>query len=315
MTRRSHGTLLSSAAVQQAGADGATRVAPIDPSVRLERALEAAVGKMTTGDDCPPALGAAIRHAVFPGGQRLRPRLCYEVARAVAGELPAAADCVAVAIELLPCASLVHDDLPCFDDAALRRGRPSVHAAFGEPIAVLVGDALIVAGFESVADLAHVRPAAAGPVLRLLARSVGAPSGLVAGQAWESEPDADLARYHRAKTAAIFEAATMAGALVADGDPAPWQALGRAIGEAYQVADDISDATGSEAAVGKPVGRDRELARPSAVRKLGLAASRELLDAHIAAAVESIPSCRGHERLASLVRATLCAFRPDGPTR
>lgn len=310
MSRTSHET--AATAVSRAPAAGVGRE---QTGARLERALEQAVDRMTAGGDCPPALREAIRHAVFPGGQRLRPRLCYEVARAVCGEVPAEADCIAVAIELLHCASLVHDDLPCFDDAATRRGLPSVHAAFGEPIAVLVGDALIVAGFESVADLARTRPFDVAPVVRVLAQAVGAPSGLVAGQAWESEDDADLGRYHRAKTAAIFEAATMSGALVAGGDPAPWRELGRAIGEAYQVADDIGDATGSAVAMGKPVGRDDALARPSAVRMLGIDESERLLESHIESAVTSIPACRGRERLAALVHATLGAFRPRAATR
>ena len=100
---------------------------------------------------CPPRLADALRYAVFPGGARIRPRLCLAVAPACGDDDPAASDAAAAAIELLHCASLVHDDLPCFDDADLRRGRPSVHRAFGEPLAVLAGDALIVLAFETLA--------------------------------------------------------------------------------------------------------------------------------------------------------------------
>ena len=99
----------------------------------------------------PPLLASALRYAVFPGGHRIRPQLCLAVARACGDERSRSADAAAAAIELLHCASLVHDDLPCFDDADMRRGKPSVHAQFGEPIAVLAGDALIVLAFETLA--------------------------------------------------------------------------------------------------------------------------------------------------------------------
>jgi geranylgeranyl pyrophosphate synthase len=102
-------------------------------------------------------LAAAMRHAVFPGGARIRPQLCLAVARACGDSDPALADAAAAAIELLHCASLVHDDLPCFDDAPLRRGRASVHCAFGERLAVLAGDALIVQAFQTLGG--HFRPA------------------------------------------------------------------------------------------------------------------------------------------------------------
>ena len=95
-----------------------------------------------------------LRYAVFPGGARIRPRLCLAVAQACGEDQPAVTDAAAAAIELLHCASLVHDDLPCFDDAPLRRGKPSVHRAFGERLAVLAGDALIVLAFETLARAA-----------------------------------------------------------------------------------------------------------------------------------------------------------------
>ena len=105
-------------------------------------------------------------------------------------------------------------------------------------------------------------------------RAVGAPSGIAAGQAWECEPAADLAEYHRAKTGALFAGATLAGAAAAGADPAPWRELGERLGEAYQVADDIRDAAGDPDELGKPVGRDLELGRQSAVLTLGARAAR-----------------------------------------
>ena len=122
----------------------------MDAVSRIERTLTAALD-MAGGPGGPPLLAAAMRHAVFPRGARIRPRLCLAVAAACGDDDPAAANGAAAAIELLHCASLVHDDLPCFDNADTRRGRPSVHRAYGEPLAVLAGDALIVLAFQTIA--------------------------------------------------------------------------------------------------------------------------------------------------------------------
>src|SRR5689334_15320992 len=122
----------------------------MDAMGRIEQALFSAVDR-AAGAGCPPRLAAAMHHAVFPRGARIRPRLCLSVARACGEDDPGLADAAAASIELLHCASLVHDDLPCFDDAVVRRGRPSVHKAFGESLAVLAGDALIVLAFQTLA--------------------------------------------------------------------------------------------------------------------------------------------------------------------
>ena len=119
----------------------------MDPMTRIEAGLNLAFTR-THAPPAPPLLAAAMRHAVFPRGARVRPRLCLAVAAACGDDHPEAADAAACAIEFLHCASLVHDDLPCFDDAATRRGKPSVHAAYGAPLAVLAGDALIVLAFQ-----------------------------------------------------------------------------------------------------------------------------------------------------------------------
>src|SRR5690606_4019842 len=141
----------------------------------------------------------------------------------------------------LHCASLVHDDLPCFDDADTRRGRPSVHRAYGQPLAVLAGDALIVLAFQNVAGVAASSWRRA-EVTALVGRAVCASSGIIGGQAWECEDEIDVARYHRAKTGALFAAATAAGAAAAGDDPNLWRTVGETLGEAYQIADDIRDA-------------------------------------------------------------------------
>src|SRR5262249_55201323 len=144
-----------------------------------------------------------------------------------------------------------------------------VHRTFGEPLAVLAGDALIVLAFQSLVR-GSFAPQRLGMLLLTVSRSVGVPSGIVAGQAWECEPEVDLTHYHQEKTEALFAAATMAGAASAGSEAEPWRAFGENIGAAYQVADDIRDAAAEPDEIGKPTGRDAVLSRPSMVVELGL---------------------------------------------
>lgn len=274
---------------------------------RIERALEGAVDAVAPG--APPALVAALRSAVFPGGMRVRPRLCLAVAEACGGADPALADGAACAIELLHCASLVHDDLPCFDDADTRRGLPSVHQAHGQALAVLAGDGLIVLGFETLAR-AGAHSAHLAPLLLMLARASGAPHGLVAGQAWECEPHASLATYHRAKTASLFALATTAGALASGAPPEPWRLLGDSLGEAYQVADDIRDAALGSAELGKPAGRDLALGRPSAALRHGVGGALGRVEALVSGAINAIPPCRERAALRELILAEMRRLLP-----
>ncbi|MGL5116020.1 MAG: polyprenyl synthetase family protein [Beijerinckiaceae bacterium] len=278
---------------------------------RIESALMAALSS-TEASPCPPKLANALHAAVFPGGHRLRPRLALSCAMACGDRDPAAADAAAAAIELLHCGSLVHDDLPCFDDADLRRGLPSIHVAFGEPIAVLVGDTLIVSAFETIARGMTKAPHRIAPMIRVIAEATGAPHGICAGQAWESEQVAPLKTYHRAKTGALFAAATAAGALASGGDPAAWKDLGWRLGEAYQVADDIKDVALSPAAMGKPAGQDEIHGRPNAARELGLEGAVRHLKGMMAGVVDSIPACPGREHLVAAIRAETNRFLPAG---
>ena len=268
---------------------------------RIEQALATAIA---TGEapGCPPKLAGAIRHAVFPGGARIRPQLCLAVAQACGDDDPALSEAAASAIELLHCASLVHDDLPCFDDSPLRRGRASVHYAYGESLAVLAGDALIVLAFQTVAASAARSPQRLAALIATIAAGVGMPAGIVAGQAWECEPKASLAEYQRAKTGALFAAATMAGAQAAGACAAPWRALGEWLGEAYQAADDIRDVVGDPRVLGKPIGQDVALLRPSAATELGLEGAIAHFDRLVACAVEAVPACKGADQLRMLVR-------------
>lgn len=275
---------------------------------RIEQSLAAAIAH-AEAPGCPPKLAGAICHAVFPGGARIRPQLCLAVAAACGDSDPLMADAAAVAIELLHCASLVHDDLPCFDDAPVRRGRASVHYAYGESLAVLAGDALIVLAFST---LARAESARLGPVLKTLADGTGMPFGIVAGQAWESESRVSLVAYQRAKTGALFEAATVAGAQAAGADPTPWRALGTWLGEAYQVADDIRDVVADPQLIGKPVGQDAAFGRPSAARQLGLEGAVAHFNHLITQASASIPDCPGAANLRALLQAESERLLPLG---
>ena len=275
---------------------------------RVEAALQAAVGRADT-PTAPPLLARALRYAVFPGGARVRPLLCLAVAKACGDDQPAISDAAAAAVELLHCASLVHDDLPCFDNAATRRGKASVHAVYGEPIALLAGDALIVMAFERLALGGAAAPLRLASLIGTIARGVGAPSGIVAGQAWESEPSAPLEIYHQAKTGALFVAATMSGAIAAGADAGPWRALGETLGAAYQVADDLLDAV-QAAECDKPVGQDALLQRPSAVASHGIKGALAQLNALVEQAVESVPACDGAQEMRALVRLTAMRLAP-----
>lgn len=282
----------------------------MDVTGRIEGALQAALaprqvkGRIRRG---PPGLEEALEYAVFPGGHRIRPRLALSVALACGDPDPDAADGAAAAIELLHCASLVHDDLPCFDDAHTRRGKPSVHSAYGEPLALLVGDALIVAAFETLALRASKRAERLAELVRIVGAAVGTPCGIVAGQAWECEPEPDLAAYHRAKTGALFAGATVAGAVAAGGEATHWYRLGARLGEAYQVADDLSDAVGDAADIGKPVGRDAILDRPSAVRALGVEGAQARLKTLVTEALDSIPECIGRDQLRAAIKTEVAS--------
>ena len=263
----------------------------MDNTQRIEAALEAAVAAQE-GPDGPPRLAAAIRHSVFPGGARIRPHLTLAVAQACGADDLTIAAAAGAAIELMHCASLVHDDLPCFDNAATRRGRPSVFAAYGERLAV----------YQSLAVAASAKPERLGPLVATLSAGVAAPSGIVAGQAWECEPRVALTEYQRAKTGALFVAATVSGAQAAGVAADPWRALGEWLGEAYQVADDIRDVALDAESLGKPQGQDVTHGRPSSAAELGLSGAIQYFDQLIAYASASIPSCRGSAQLRTLVR-------------
>jgi geranylgeranyl diphosphate synthase, type II len=272
----------------------------MDAGKRIERELERAI-VYATAQGCPPKIACAIRDSIFPGGARIRPRLALAVAFACGDKNPAAVDGAAAAIEILHCASLVHDDMPCFDNAETRRGRPAIHKAYSEPVALLAGDALIVLAFETITRACLLTPHLIAPILTTVSRAVGTPNGIIAGQAWESEPQIDLRTYHRTKTGALFMAATAVGAIASEADPQPWLGFGDALGVAYQIADDLHDYASSCADMGKPVGQDAANGRPNAAAANGVEATLQHLKQQVAAAVAAVPECKGGDALKAMV--------------
>ncbi len=261
-------------------------------------------------DPAPPKLAAALNYSVFPGGARVRPQLALSVSIACADDNPKLSNACAVAIELIHCASLIHDDLPCFDDANLRRGKPSVHKAFDEPIAVLSGDALIMMAFEILGISSEATPHRLPALIAALGRSGGMPFGICSGQGWESEPKINLSAYHQLKTGSLFVAATKMGAIAAGEDPEPWEELGARIGEAFQVADDVRDALEVSKEIGKPTGQDVAKNRPNAVTELGVGGAIDKLQDILSGAISSIPSCPGEADLCEIVRKQAALLTP-----
>ena len=232
----------------------------------------------------PAGLGEAMRYAVLDGGKRLRPLLTLAAARAVAGavDVPAALRS-ACAVELIHAYSLVHDDMPCMDNDVLRRGKPTVHVAYGEAQALLAGDALQALAFELLTpDDGSVAPAVQARLCAALARAAGH-HGMAGGQAIDlahvglAMTEAALRDMHRRKTGAMLEVSVHMGALSAGADGptlACLQRYAQAIGLAFQVVDDILDVTADSATLGKTAGKDQANDKPTFVSLLGLAGAQ-----------------------------------------
>jgi farnesyl diphosphate synthase len=248
---------------------------------RLQRAL--------AFDTAPSQLDAAMRHATLDGGKRMRPLLVYAAGTAF-GAAESSLDAPAAAVELIHAYSLVHDDLPAMDDDALRRGKPTVHVAFGEATAILAGDALQSLAFELLADApvaADIRVAA----LRELAIAAGV-RGMCGGQALDlaatgsatrgqALPDAiALQRLHALKTGALLRASVRLGAMFAGVDAATgvrMDAFADALGLAFQIRDDLLDIEGDSATLGKTAGKDQAQAKATFPALLGVDGSRRRL--------------------------------------
>ena len=279
---------------------------------RINTAVEAAI-RIGQGGSAPAQLSDALHYACTPGGARIRPRILLSVAMACYDDAPEVSNAAASALELIHCASLVHDDLPCFDDADVRRGKPSVHRKYSEPLAVLTGDSLIILAFDILSRVGDAHPDRALRLIRILSRQSGMPFGICAGQGWESEDKIDLSAYHRSKTGALFIAATQMGAVATGQDEEPWYELGARIGEAFQVADDLRDALYDSDTLGKPVGQDDLHGRPNAVLALGVDGAISRLRDILSGAIASIPSCPGEAQLAEMVRMQAELLTPVRP--
>lgn len=280
-------------------------------SDRIEKSVTAAIRQGQAGI-APAKLAAALDYAVSPGGARIRPTILMSVAMACGDDRPELTDAAAAALEVIHCASLAHDDLPCFDNADQRRGKPALHRAFSEPLAVLTGDSLIIMAFQLLAGAAAHTPHRTVQLIEILGKRTGMPFGICAGQGWESEDQIDLSAYHQAKTGALFIAATQMGAVAAGQDPEPWEELGSRIGEAFQVADDLRDALCDEDTLGKPAGQDDLHGRPNAVAALGVRGAVQRFDDILGGAIASIPACPGEAALAQMVRAYADRLVPAG---
>ena len=234
-------------------------------------------------DDPRADLYRAMRHAAIGGGKRLRPLLVFATAHLFAVERSAAA-LVATAIEAIHVYSLIHDDLPAMDDDDVRRGKPTVHKAFGEAIAVLAGDCLHALAFEIVADPdTHPDPFVRAELTLDLARAAG-PSGMAGGQMMDLEAEKasfdlnTVTRLQAMKTGALIACAVEAGAILGRVPPEGRTGLrgyARDIGLAFQIADDLLDIEGDEAAVGKALRKDGGAGKQTFVSLLGADRARE----------------------------------------
>jgi len=276
-----------------------------------ERAEQALARCLPDESVAPNILHRAMRYAVLGGGKRVRPMLTYAAGEACGASGPAgeaALDAAAAAVELIHAYSLVHDDMPCMDDDAMRRGRPSVHVEFGEATALLVGDALQALAFDVLAAM-PVAPGLTVQAVQALAAAAGS-RGMAGGQAIDlasvgkSLNRDELEAMHRMKTGALLRASAALGGIVVGASSAQRAALdgyAQAVGLAFQVVDDILDVTADSARLGKTAGKDAAADKPTYVSILGLEEARALAERLRLAAHEAIaPLGPGAARLAAL---------------
>jgi len=247
---------------------------------RQQRIEDVLARALPHADRDPIALAQAMRYAVLDGGKRMRPLLAYAAGELV-GAAPESVDAAAAAVELVHAYSLIHDDLPCMDDDALRRGKPSCHVAFGEATALLAGDALQALAFGV---LAEGRLADGARACALLADASGV-RGMAGGQAVDlasvgaTLSQDELEAMHRLKTGALIRAAVRLGAscgrALESHEIAALDAYAGAAGLAFQVTDDVLDVEGSAVSLGKTAGKDVAQGKPTFVTCLGIEAARE----------------------------------------
>ena len=266
--------------------------------VAADEALERLIPAATQH---PVSIHKAMRHSVFAGGKRLRPILCREAGRMVAGSLPAGIDEVGAALEMLHTYSLIHDDLPALDNDDLRRGRPTCHVAFGEATAILAGDALQTQAYEVLARLQcpaerRVR------IIEEIAHGTGTIDGMIGGQvvdleAEHSKPDLKTLEYiHRAKTAALITASLVSGGIYAGGNDDQVKRLrcfGQQIGLAFQIVDDVLDVTQTSEQLGKTAGKDTAAEKTTYPALFGIEESLKKADKLVADAFGQLEAFGG----------------------
>jgi geranylgeranyl diphosphate synthase type II len=244
----------------------------------------------------PPSIHRAMRHSVFAGGKRLRPILCMEAGRMVAGSLPAGIEDLGAALEMLHTYSLIHDDLPALDNDDLRRGRPTCHKAFGEATAILAGDALQTLAYEVLAEMSCPAEARVR-IIAAIAHATGTIEGMIGGQvidleAEHTQPDAKTLEYiHRSKTAALITASLVSGGLYGGGNQdsiGKLRSFGLAIGLAFQIVDDVLDVTQTSEQLGKTAGKDTAAEKATYPALFGIEESLKKADALVSAALASV---------------------------
>jgi geranylgeranyl diphosphate synthase, type II len=252
----------------------------------------------------PPALTEAIRYALFNGGKRLRPLLTLAAARTFGGKMDACLD-LACVVEMIHASSLILDDLPCMDDSPLRRGKPALHKAFGEDVALLAAYALLSGAFQATARAAAGLPQERYPAeayIGTLARAVGT-AGLVGGQYLDLHPPgvtdfAALEYIHSHKTGALFIAAARLGGMAAQAREAELEAVtlyAKNLGLAFQITDDLLDLRGTPETLGKPVGRDK--GKVTFLSLMGEAASRAAVEELVETALASLAPLKSRKGL------------------
>jgi geranylgeranyl diphosphate synthase type II len=265
------------------------------------------------GSQFPPSIHQAMRHSVFAGGKRLRPILCMEASRVIAGCVPSGVEELGAALEMLHTYSLIHDDLPALDNDDLRRGRPTCHKAFGEATAILAGDALQTYAYEVLAKLecsAEARLA----IIAEIAHATGTLGGMIGGQVMDLEaehkhPDARTLEYiHRSKTGALLTASVVSGGLYANGNERQVQALrdfGQNIGLAFQIVDDVLDVTQSSEQLGKTAGKDTATEKATYPALFGIDESIKMADELTAAAGRALDMFGERAEMLRLIAAYL----------
>ncbi len=252
----------------------------------------------------PSSIHQAMRHSVFAGGKRLRPILCIETARMVAGCVPLGVEELGAALEMLHTYSLIHDDLPALDNDDLRRGRPTCHKVFGEAIAILAGDALQTRAYEVLARLQCPADARVS-IIAEVAHATGTIDGMIGGQVMDLEaehmkPDARTLEYiHRSKTGALLTASVVTGGIYAGADESQVQNLrdfGMNIGLAFQIVDDVLDVTQTSEQLGKTAGKDTASEKMTYPALFGIEASIKKADELVAKAGAALDQFGEHAK-------------------